>query len=119
MDKLKQVNVEQSTKKEPKPLPKVTFYDDNLPEISDYDVGEEVTLHLVCKLVNKTEVDKEAVKKDNMYPDSNRYELQIKKCMIMNKKEAREKSESMGIDKKDYDEIELKRKKRREEIGYK
>lgn len=69
-----------------------------LPEVEDYDVGEEIEMKIICKVTRKNETQEGKEKRTSVNMD-------IKKCEILNLKDERKKAKDKGIDYKKYREI--------------
>jgi hypothetical protein len=96
-----------------------------VPEIEDFKVGDIVELKVKARVIvvrevdeyddipmPEVEIDEETTKKEKKYIKS---ELELKECDIINIKEETKKAKELGMDSKDYKDIQEKRKKRVEE----
>jgi len=83
--------------------PRVSIDEYNAPEIVDYSVGDEIELVAKARVrgINEHMTEKNMVSCD----------LELTEVKITNLKESRKESLRMGLDKKDYDDLQKKKKK--------
>jgi len=94
---------EKGTIQKGKPGPTIQFNVSEIPDISDYNVGEEVTFKLVTKLKELPAVDE----KGNS--GAGNYKFEILEAGISNLKDVRIEADRRGLKKEEWQEIQDKR----------